>query len=203
DIQGLAKVMDSNLVNPWGVSFIAGSPTGSPFWISDQRSDSTTLYQVTGPSGTDVKVNPNLPLVHIPTIDPTGPHGPTGQVSNTNSSSFHLTDPLTGDPVGDGNAARFIFANLDGTISAWNPSLGTTAFIEHTTQGAVFTGLAVNQAHTMLRACGADNGRPRRRGGGHFHRERQTRAAWSAARRPSRRSMGRRYRSGQFRPVQR
>ena len=39
-----------------------------------------------------------------------------------------------------------------------------------------------------------------------FERERQTRAAWSAARRPShpsRRSVGRRYRSGQFRPVQR
>src|SRR5262249_13817690 len=146
-----ATVTDLNLVNPWGVSFLPGSP----FWISDQRLDLTTLYRVTGSSGTDVTVNPGLPLVHILTDPnpPTGPHGPTGQVSNTEPSSFHLTDPVSGLPVGDGNAARFIFANLDGTISAWNPSLGTTAFIEHTTPGAVYTGLAINQADTMLYAA--------------------------------------------------
>jgi len=33
DIPGLAEATDPHLVNPWGVSF---TPTGSPFWISDQ-----------------------------------------------------------------------------------------------------------------------------------------------------------------------
>src|SRR3954462_4713016 len=41
DIPGLAEATDPHLVNPWGVSFRAGSP----FWISDQGSNSTTLYR--------------------------------------------------------------------------------------------------------------------------------------------------------------
>jgi uncharacterized protein (TIGR03118 family) len=81
-----------------------------------------------------------------------GPQGPTGQISNTNTSSFILDD---------GASARFIFADLNGTISAWNPGLGTdgsTAHIEVTTPGAVYTGLAVNEAHTMLYAANTSAG---------------------------------------------
>jgi len=95
-------------------------------------------------------VNNPVPVftVHIPTTA-TGPQGPTGQVSNTNDSSFKLS-------VDDHKSASFIFADLNGTISAWNPGLGTdgsTAEKEHTTPGAVYTGLAVNEAHTMLYAA--------------------------------------------------
>ena len=153
DIAGLATAFDPHLVNPWGVSFREGSPgnPGSPFWVSNQGSNSTTLYSVTG--SIDISPPPPVPVftVNIPTTG-TGPQGPTGQVSNTNPSSFHLTDP---DPLHQG-AASFIFANLNGTISAWNGSLGTngsTAHIEVTTAGAVYTGLAVNEAHTMLYAA--------------------------------------------------
>ena len=86
DIAGLAMATDPHLVNPWGVSFMGGSP----FWISDQGSNSTTLYSVTD----STVVNTPVPLftVNIPTTATTGPQGPTGQVSNTNASSFHLTD---------------------------------------------------------------------------------------------------------------
>jgi uncharacterized protein (TIGR03118 family) len=138
-----ATVTDPNLVNPWGVSFL---PTGSPFWVSDQGSNLATLYAVTDST---VVSHVNL-TVEIPTTA-TGPQGPTGQVSNTNASSFHLSD---------GASALFIFANLNGTISAWNPGLGIVAGVSHaevipqaTTPGALFTGLAVNQAHTMLYAA--------------------------------------------------
>src|SRR5262249_40947154 len=85
-----------------------------------------------------------------------GPQGPTGQVSNTNPSSFKLTGSNS-----DGNSAAFIFADLNGTISAWNGSLGmngSTAEIEVTTPGAVYTGLAVNEAHTMLYAANTSGG---------------------------------------------
>src|SRR5262249_42019461 len=114
DVNGLAKVTDPNLANPWGVSF----RDGSPFWISDQRSNSATLYSVDGSTGTDVNNPVPVFTVHIPTTL-TGPQGPTGQVSNTNDSSFKLTDPLS-----DHKSASFIFADLNGEISAWNPSLG-------------------------------------------------------------------------------
>src|SRR5499426_3103206 len=129
DIDGLAKAFDPHLVNPWGVSF----RPGSPFWVSDQGTNSTTLYSVT--DSTDVNNPVPVFTVNIPTTE-TGPQGPTGQVSNTNVESFKLTD-------GNHMSANFIFANLNGTISAWNPSLGTdgsTAHIEVTTPGAVYTG---------------------------------------------------------------
>ena len=42
---------------------------------------------------------------------------------------------------GDGGSAHFIFANLNGTISAWDT--GPTAFIQVTTPGASYTGLAL------------------------------------------------------------
>ena len=75
---------DSNLVNPWGVSFFSSPSGGSPFWISDQGKDVATLYKVTGSTGTDV--SPPLSLVVSIPHPPTPPHGPTGQVSNTSSS---------------------------------------------------------------------------------------------------------------------
>src|SRR5262245_24797016 len=149
DITGVATAFDPHLVNPWGVSF----RMGSPFWVSNQGDNSTTLYSVT--DSIDISPPPPVPVftVNIPTTG-TGPQGPTGQVSNTNPDAFHLT-------AGNQLSANFIFADLNGTISAWNSSLGTngpTAHIEVTTEGAVYTGLAVNQAHTMLYAADTRGG---------------------------------------------
>jgi uncharacterized protein (TIGR03118 family) len=63
---------------------------------------------------------------------------------------------MTSFPVGNGGNgafAHFIFANLNGTISAWNT--GTTAFVQPlaTISGASYTGLAINQAQTQLYAA--------------------------------------------------
>ena len=44
DVDGKADQLDSKLVNPWGLSV---SPTG-PFWISNNRSGSSTVYNTTG-----------------------------------------------------------------------------------------------------------------------------------------------------------
>jgi uncharacterized protein (TIGR03118 family) len=49
------------------------------------------------------------------------------------------------------------FADLNGTISGWSPGL-TTASVEVTTPGAVYTGLAINEAHTMLYAANGSAG---------------------------------------------
>ena len=144
DIPNLAEITDSNLVNPWGVSFF----DGSPFWVSDQHTNVSTLYAVTGTTGTTA--NPFGPPSPVDIPAAAGPlNGPTGQVSNTNTSSFIIPS--------DHQSALFIFANLNGEISAWNPGLGTTpgtlASAVVPASGAVYTGLAVNEAHTMLYAA--------------------------------------------------
>jgi hypothetical protein len=40
-----AVTVDPSLVNPWGVSF---TPTTSPFWVSDNGTGLTTLYNASG-----------------------------------------------------------------------------------------------------------------------------------------------------------
>ena len=128
DVPGLATILDTSLVNPWGISHSATSP----FWVSNQGTNTATLYAVTGSNN----VTKNALTVAIPTTA-SGPQGPTGQVNNTGMSFQIGAAPAP---------AAFIFANLNGTISAWNNSAGTTAVIQATTPGAVYTGLAINQA---------------------------------------------------------
>jgi uncharacterized protein (TIGR03118 family) len=136
DLAGVAAFTDPHLQNPWGVSESATSP----LWISDQHAGVATLYTVHGLTATPAGGPPPL-VVSIPTT-PSGPQGPTGQVNNS-TTSFVVTQTPTPAP------ARFIFANLNGTISAWN-GVGTTAFIQPqaTTPGAVYTGLAIGNVGT-------------------------------------------------------
>src|SRR4051794_37691863 len=41
DIQGVARITDTNLVNPWGLAF---GPT-TPAWVADNGTDVSTLYR--------------------------------------------------------------------------------------------------------------------------------------------------------------
>ena len=132
-----AELTDPTLINPWGV---ARSAT-SPFWTSNQGTSTTSLFNV---SVTPPVKNPTV----APNIPPggAGPVGPTGQVNNNNPSTSSF--PVIG---GDTNTAHFIFANLNGTISAWDT--GGTAFIQVTTTGATYTGLAISHDGTQLYAA--------------------------------------------------
>ncbi len=47
-VGGLATITDPNLVNTWGVAAIPG---GSPFWISNQGTGTTSLFSVTSKTG--------------------------------------------------------------------------------------------------------------------------------------------------------
>src|SRR5262249_57651641 len=113
--------------------------------------DRTTVSKVT--------INGNG-IVNIPKTA-TGPQGPTGQVNNTNSSSTGcdvskgIAFPVNNG--GDGGFAHFIFANLNGTISAWDT--GPAAFIQVPSDGAVYTGLAINGAQTRLYAADTSGGK--------------------------------------------
>ena len=101
------------------------SPT-SPFWISDQRTGVSTLY-----NGQGGPQPPPTPL--IVTIPPSGP---TGQVFN---STPDFIEP-------NGSAARFIFATTAGTLDAWNPADGTTASVVATQPSSAYTGLTLGTA---------------------------------------------------------
>ena len=133
----MADITDAALINPWG----AAESAAGPFWISNQGSNDSTLYSVTSLGVSKLGLTVTTPTTT------TGPQGPTGQVRNANTSQFILSD---------GSAASFIFANLNGTISAWNGAAGTAAQNQPvaTTSGPS-TGLAIDNVTGRLYAATA------------------------------------------------
>src|SRR6516165_7343413 len=139
DVPGLAQITDPNLKNPWGISESASSP----FSISDQNAQVSTQYAVTAAGVSQVPGT--IAFATTP-----GPHGPTGQVFNDTSSFLVNATPAT-----------TIFASLNGTISAWNSSTGTTAQVVVPATGAVYTGLDMgsNALGDVLFAANPKQGR--------------------------------------------
>jgi uncharacterized protein (TIGR03118 family) len=136
-----AVTTDMQLKNPWGIVAF----TGGPFWISDNATGLTTLYDGKGDK---------IPLT-VTIAPPKGtPMGtlasPDGIVFNPNPNAFL---------VAKGAPALFIFATEDGTISAWNPTVNlTNTVLEYDDfqqgNGSVFKGLALasNSSGTFLYA---------------------------------------------------
>ena len=107
DMGSSAPVTDSNLKNAWGLS----RNTGSPWWVSDNGTGVSTLYNITGTTSTlAATVNPRVVVIPPPNGS-TSTSAPTGQVFN-GSADFTLAP---------GIPALFIFVTEDGTISGWNP----------------------------------------------------------------------------------
>ena len=118
-----ARFMDPLQVNGWGLA----RSSGGPFWVSDQGSGWSTLYNGQG-------VKQGLEVL-IPSATGAGPGQPTGIVFN-GSSDFQI----------GGKSSFFLFATLDGSISGWAP--GTNAndaiiVVNNSAAGANYTGLAV------------------------------------------------------------
>jgi uncharacterized protein (TIGR03118 family) len=123
-----APNVDPDLVNPWGLA--RGS--GSPWWVSDNGTGLSTLYNATG-----VKVllqQGKQPSVVIPTPDGTGTAAPTGTVVNTTSGFL----------VGPNAKAFFLFVTEDGTISGWNPTVSPNAVLVKNRAGkAIYKGCTI------------------------------------------------------------
>src|SRR5271163_4516863 len=82
NITGVATTTDSQLLNPWGISVLPGQD----FWIADNNSGVSTLYDQNGTKDTGL-------IVTIPgaSSNPNGncsPGCPTGTVGNPNGTSF-------------------------------------------------------------------------------------------------------------------
>ena len=132
---GAAKHTDPLIVNAWGLVHAAGSP----FWIADNGSGWSTLYNGAGKAK-------SLRVLIPSTVN--GPGSPTGIVFN-GSSDFQF----------QGWSAVFLFATLDGTISAWAPQVDRNqAFIQvnNSASGAVYTGLAISSKASGNRLFAAD-----------------------------------------------
>jgi uncharacterized protein (TIGR03118 family) len=123
---GVAPVTDPQLINPWGIS--RGS--GTPWWVSDERTGLSTLYNGAG-------AKQSL-IVTIPPADPNNkktPTGtPTGTIFNGSQTDFLLAP---------GKPAVFLFSTNDGTISGWNPGVAATlaVIVAKNTDRSSYTGL--------------------------------------------------------------
>jgi uncharacterized protein (TIGR03118 family) len=126
DTAGMAANTDSKLVNPWGIAFIPGNP----FWISDNNSGFTTLYDQNGAlKGAFTVTPPN---------GSSNPATPTGIVAPPNGMTINVS----------GQPALFIFDTEDGTISAWTGGASTILTVDNSAipsaaTGAVYKGLAL------------------------------------------------------------
>ena len=113
---------DTNLVNAWGLAF---NPQGFS-WIANAGTGTSTLYDGSG--------------VAQPLVVTLNQGDPSGIVFN-GTTDFSITEnSISG-------AAPFIFATLQGQISAWAPTVdGTHSFtiVDNSTSGAVYTGLAID-----------------------------------------------------------
>ena len=120
-----AANLDPNLVNAWGLS--RGS--GSPWWVSDNGTGMSTLYDGTGAA--------QALVVKIPTLDGTGTATPTGTVFNY-TPGFQVS----------GKPSIFLFVTEDGTISGWNPTvdLHNAKIVKNRAGKAIFKGCAIAQA---------------------------------------------------------
>jgi uncharacterized protein (TIGR03118 family) len=121
-----AALVDPNLKNPWGLT---RSGDGSPWWVSNNNSGTSTLYDGSGNAqsfftdpqpdsngnGITSHLN-NFVMVPPPGFAPGTASAPTGIVFNGNGNIFLLNK---GNP--QGQPAIFLFATEDGTISGWNP----------------------------------------------------------------------------------
>ncbi len=130
-----AKHQDTQLRNAWGLAYAPANP----FWISDNYSGLSTLYDGAG-------VKQSL-VVTIPTASGTGVGSPTGIVYN-GSQEFKIMNWVS----------AFIFVTLDGTISGWShfsPNAALLA-VNNSGSGASYTGLAITSKASGNRIYAAD-----------------------------------------------
>ena len=121
DTAGSAPNVDPMLINPWGVAYFPNKP----FWVSDNNSGFSTLYNQNG-----------VPAGQFVVPPPGGSHNsstPTGIVANVAQTGFLV----------NGKASLFIFDTEDGTISGWNGTDPVTLKVDNSHAGAVYKALAL------------------------------------------------------------
>jgi uncharacterized protein (TIGR03118 family) len=135
DVAGLAAATDANLVNPWGLSRSAAGP----WWVADNGTGRSTLYNGEGAIQSLVVTLPNVPGA-------ADPSAVTGTVFNGVATDFLIAP---------GQPAHFLFSTEEGTISAWN-SGPNGALVVNNAGKAVYKGLALASANGVTRLYAAN-----------------------------------------------
>ena len=138
DQPGHASHVDSSLVNAWGLAALPASP----WWVSDNGTDVSTLYNAGGDK---------IPL----TVSVRS--APSGLVANT-------TDDFVVTRKGMSGPSLFIFASESGKIRGWNPTVQTSESIlavDRSNVDAIYKGLAIASTAQGSRLYATDfhNGR--------------------------------------------
>lgn len=141
DVPGAAELLDTDLVNAWGLAL---GPT-TPAWVADNGTDVSTLYA--GAVG-------NTSVVKRPLTVSIPGGAPTGAVFN-GSPGFVVHSGLSSGP------ALFLFSSEAGTITGWNPAVpppppSTQAQTAVSVPGAIFKGLAIAGTATGPRIYASD-----------------------------------------------
>jgi uncharacterized protein (TIGR03118 family) len=130
DQTGIADHTDANLINPWGNGFSAGSP----FWVGNNGTGTSTLYDGTGTA--------TALVVQIPAAGG-GANGPvTGVLVNSVTTAFLLAP---------GKQSQFMFCSEDGVISGWNSTVDAThaqILLDNSKTNAVYKGCAIGGTAT-------------------------------------------------------
>jgi uncharacterized protein (TIGR03118 family) len=134
DVSGRTAVTDANLVNPWGLV----SSATSPWWVADNGTGRSTLYNGTGTAQALVVTVPNV-------AGSTDASAPTGIVFNGVATDFL---------VAAGQPARFLFATEGGTIVGWNSGPNAVQVVDNSA-AAVYKGLTLtaNNGANLLYAA--------------------------------------------------
>jgi uncharacterized protein (TIGR03118 family) len=128
DRPGKAELLDTSLVNAWGLAFGPSTPA----WVADNGTDVSTLYS--GAVGGS-PVNKLGLTVSIPGGAPTG-------------AVYNGSDGFVVHSGGSSGAALFLFSSEAGKITGWSPAVpppapSTQAQTAVTVPGAIFKGLAI------------------------------------------------------------
>lgn len=136
DLPGMALTTDPDLVNPWGIAFTPSSP----FWVSDNGTGKSTLYNSAG-------AKQGL-VVSIP--------APGGGVGAPTGVVFNGTGAFA--PAAGGPSPVFLFATEDGTIAAWDLSRGTSAalVVDNSAADAIYKGLTTSGTGATARLYAAN-----------------------------------------------
>lgn len=131
---GTATHVDTNLVNPWGVS-IPAAPSTAPAWVSNNGSQTSTLYD-----GNGVPQPVATPLiVNLAASAGGAAFDPTGIVANSSTTDFVVS------AAGKSGSSAFIFDGTAGMIAGWSPGVDVAHAVTMYSDagGAVYKGLAI------------------------------------------------------------